>query len=387
MQLVRSLVAGVLCGLAGVVFAWGEERPTLDRQQVLSGGPLGAAEDQRVPVGPGEVLAVSPAMAAFLDQWVEPRAHPQFKLHQLVHAIIHSGGFDLRYDQTTRTASETFRDQRGNCLSFSNMFVAMARHVGLKATFQEVDIPPDWSMQADTYVLNRHVNVLVDLGSLGQQVVDFNIDDFKTSYDRTTIPDERAYAHYANNMGVEAMQAGEHRSALAWFRTAVVATNHRFSPAWTNLGTLYLREGHLEHAESALLFALDADGGDTVAMSILVSLYDATGELESADAFRRRVESHRMQNPFYRFRLARDAFHNRDYAEAIDHLRFAIRKKPREDEFLFLRGLCHLMSGDEHQARRWMERAERVAASEALKRRYATKIDLLMGAGPDSDTR
>ena len=49
------------------------------------------------------------------------------------------------YDEITRTASETFRARRGNCLSFSNMFVAMARDVGLDVQFQEVEIPPDWT--------------------------------------------------------------------------------------------------------------------------------------------------------------------------------------------------------------------------------------------------
>ena len=33
---------------------------------------------------------------------------------------------------------------RGNCLSFSSMFVAMAREADLTAYFQEVYIPPNW---------------------------------------------------------------------------------------------------------------------------------------------------------------------------------------------------------------------------------------------------
>lgn len=382
MRLVRIFVAGVLCGLVAEAAAGGGRRPPLDAQEALSGRPLGPSGGEPVLAGLAQVLEVSPDMDAFLDRWVERRAHPQLKLQQLVHAVIHSGGFELRYDETTRTAAGTFRDQRGNCLSFSSMFVAMARHVGLEASYQEVDVPPDWSMQDGTYVLNRHVNVLVDLGSRGQQVVDFNIDDFRTTYDRTAISDERAFAHYANNLGVEAMQAGDHHAALAWFRRALQVTRRRFSPAWTNLGTLYLRAGHPVYAESALLHALDADSGDTVAMSSLVRLYDASGDLESARELRRRVEAHRMRNPYYRFRLARTAFDARDYEAAVDHLRFAIRRKPREDEFVFLLGLCHLKLGDEDAARRWMGRAERLAASEALQRRYATKIDLLLGQGP-----
>ncbi len=382
MRRLRIIVVGVLGGLLAAPPAWGGGPPALSEQEVLSGRVLELSAEEPVLPGPAEVLEVSPAMEAFLDRWVERRAHPRLKLQQLVHAIIQSGGFELRYDETTRTASETFRDQRGNCLSFSNMFVAMARHVGLEAGYQEVEIPPEWSMRDGTYVLNRHVNVLVDMGSHGRQVVDFNIDDFKATYDRTAISDERAYAHYANNLGVEAMQAGEHHAAVAWFRRASHVTRHRFSPAWTNLGTLYLRTGHAPHAESALLYALQADPGDTVAMSCLVRLYDSTGDREAARELRRRVEVHRMRNPFYRFQLAQDAFDAGEYEAAIGHLKFAIGRKPSEDEFVFLLGLCHLRLGDEEVARRWLKRAERIAAEAAQQRRYSTKIDLLLGQGP-----
>ena len=91
--------------------------------------------------------------------------------------------------------------------------------------------------------LNRHVNVHVDLGPLDDHVVDFNIDDFKSSYTSNKITDARARAHYFNNMGVESMQAGDTASALAYFRRGIAENDRNFSPIWTNLGTLYLRNG------------------------------------------------------------------------------------------------------------------------------------------------
>ena len=47
--------------------------------------------------------------------------------------------------------------------------------MGLDASYQEVEIPPDWDLRADTLVLNRHVNASVDLGKVGEHVVDFNM--------------------------------------------------------------------------------------------------------------------------------------------------------------------------------------------------------------------
>jgi Flp pilus assembly protein TadD len=378
------LVCLVTLALGCASAPWRRDRVGITLDELLAGAPLGVEQDSPALVDEEAVLAVSAGMQDFLNAHVARTADRATRLRQLAYAIVGQGSFGLEYDETTRTAPETFRARRGNCLSFSNMFVAMARHVGLDARYQEVDTPPDWSFRDDAFVLNRHVNVVVDLGREGEHVVDFNMDDFRTSYDRRRIQDGRAMAHYYNNMGVERMQAGDTASALPYFRRA---TGHDplFSPAWTNLGILYWRKGHLAYAEAAYLQALKADGGHLVAMSNLASLYERLGDQERAALYRSRVIDHRERNPYYRFQLAREAFLAQDYDGAISHLNYAIRKKKNEDQFYSLLGLSHLKKGDEQAARRWLSRAEEVAATDALKRRYASKIDILLSAPPGQD--
>ena len=197
------------------------DRSEIPVDELLAGRILGLGRDGAALVDEKEVLAVTPEMRAFLDEEVATGAVGIFKLRQLGNAIIHAPTFRLEYDETTRTAAATFQARRGNCLSFSNMFVALARQLGLKASFQEVDTPPDWAFRNDAFVLNRHVNVLVDLGSDGEHVVDFNMDDFRTTYDRRKISDARALAHYYNNVAVERMQAADTAAALGYLRKAV----------------------------------------------------------------------------------------------------------------------------------------------------------------------
>jgi Flp pilus assembly protein TadD len=354
------------------------QKRLVSREELLAGAPLGMAPDQTELVDDRQVLAVSAEMKEFLDSHVIRNASGYVKLHQLLYSIISQKSFGLEYDETTRTASETFRLRRGNCLSFSNMFVALARDLDLDAEFQEVEIPPDWTYRDDAFILNRHVNVSVDLGTAGHHAVDFNLEEFSSTYDRRTISDDRALAHYYNNMGVERMQAGDTAAALGYFQKALAEKDHRFSPAWTNLGILYQRHRQTAHAEAAFLEAVRVDRGNVVALSNLVNLYERQGDVEQTADYRNRVERHRLKNPYFRYHRARDAFLAGDYDTAISHLKYAIRKRKHEDRFCFLLGLCYLQKGDEEAARRWMDRAEEIASSDSVKQNYANKIERLL---------
>lgn len=354
-------------------------------EELLAGSSLGAAQESPLTIATAqEVLAVSPEMKEFLAAHVDRKGSDNLKLYQLVSAIMDARTFGVAYDNTTHTASETFHIRRGNCLSYSNMFVAMARYIGLNAEYQEVDVPPDWTLDKDTYVLNQHVNVHVELKPARARVVDFNIGDFRSSYEMQAISDARALAHYYNNNGVERMQAGDTSSALACFRKALADNDREFSPAWTNLATLYLRNGLLAQAKAAYLQALKVDSGDLVAMSDLARLYEQLGDRVRAAAYKKKVIHHRWLNPYYRYELARRAYEAHDFDGAISHLRFAIRKRPKEDQFYFLMSLCYLGKGDTRTAQRYLLQAKAVAATDALKRKYSSKIDTLLRSGQNS---
>jgi Flp pilus assembly protein TadD len=373
MKIVHAVLvatAALPAGCAGLPPA----RWTVPADEIVVDHP---ADPAAVPlVEDGAVLRVSPEMQAFLDRHVAPGASRQSRLRQLGQAILDDRSLGLRYDESTRTAAEAFRARRGNCLSFSTMFVALARRAGLPAFYQEVDTPPDWTLRGDVLVLNRHVNVLVDLGRAGQQVVDFSPDG-GARYDRRRITDRRALAHHDNNMAVERLQARDEGTALRYLRRAV-GRDASFAPAWTNLGILHLREGRPAHAEAAYLRALQADPGHLVAMSNLATLYEQTGDGERADAYRRRVARHRDGNPYYRYQLAREAVAAGDYDTAIRHLRYAVARRPREERFHALLGVSYQGKGDEKAARTWFARAERISAADSARRPLAPKLGSLV---------
>lgn len=371
-----AVILATACSATGSSQQLAGQRP-VTADSVLYESPLAAGVSPD-DIAPGDILAVSPEMAAFLDANVDRGANQNVKLAELLRAIIGGDRFRLSYEDSTRTATGTFNARRGNCVSFTNMFIAMARDVGLRASYQEVEIPPDWSMTGESYLLSQHVNALVDMKNALSRVVDFNTVDYRSEDDMRVISDARGRAHYYNNVGVERMLADHTTAAYANLRQSLVE-DVTFSSAWVNMGILHRREGYPALAEAALLRALDLNGADLMAMSNLASLYEEEGRTEQARLYLNRVRSHRMKNPYYRYQLANTAFSEGNYKEAISNLRTAIRLRGDDDRFYYLLSLSYLMSGDREQAQQLMKKAEEVAQQTADQEKYHHKLELIRG--------
>lgn len=375
---VRTLGAAALLALLAGCAA---PLPAIDRPappaELLRAAPLTGSVDP-APLADAPLLAVDADMRRFVADHVSAHASRATRLRELVDAVMGNARFELGYGDATLTAAEAFHRREANCLSFTALFVALAREAGLEASFQEVDIPPDWNLEGGSLVLNRHVDVVVRDDAGRDRVIDFEVEDFRTSYDRRRVSDARGFAHYYSNLGVERMQAGDRLGALARFRKALGA-DAGFTPAWVNLGSLYLRAGYADLALSSWQHALALDPGETVALSNLERLYRQQGRSALADEIAHRLERHRMRNPYYRYFLAQQAYARGEYDAAIEHLERAQREKRSEDRFAALLGLSYLGRGDRAAARRWLARAQALAADDESRRRYQGKLEKLGG--------
>jgi Flp pilus assembly protein TadD len=368
------------CAAASGGLSPGAQALTAD--DVLRHSPL--AEPGFAEIDSVAILELSPAMAAFLDENVDRNGSENERLAQLVLAVVKGDRFSIAYDDSTRSAASTFEIGRGNCLSFTSMFIAMARDLGLQAHYQEVEIPPDWSMSGEFFLLSQHVNAVVDIRNALSRVVDFNTYEFNAYNESRIISDRRALAHYFNNIGAEQMLAGESAPALANLQKAL-AEDPTFASAWVNLGILHRREGYPAYAEAAYQEALELEKANLLAMSNLASLYEEQGRPDLAENYAVKVRAHRMKNPYYRYELANLAFMEGDYKAAISNLKYATRKRGEEDRFHYLLSLSYLMDGDREASRQSMQRAEELARQGKDRQKYHHKLDLLKALGPVPD--
>ncbi len=365
-----------LLTLVAIAFTACSGTPRVQQEPTVTDHALLAADvfpppSHEVPRSGSEAFAISPEMAHFLIGNVATYSDER-TFNDLIDAMETFGIRYLSYDNQTLTASEAFEQRRGNCLTFTNMFLVMARQVGLTARFQEVRIPPDWVKRGNTMVLRRHINVRVHLtgqamGGIGDRVVDFGDESIPSNYIDTAnrvISDERALAHFYNNWAAESLENGNSNLAFAYLRKALREGDSNFAPGWNLVGVLYQRAGREDLAEQAYLRALQAEPGATSAMSNLQRLYDRQERTELADRYDDLVSRHRLRNPYYRLAEAHKAYAAGDYQAAIEQLRKAIRLKSDDSEFYFLLGDAYIGSGDPQKAAYYRAEGKKLAAED-----------------------
>jgi tetratricopeptide (TPR) repeat protein len=317
----------------------------------------------QVEVPEADLLRLSPAMREFTARYATRGSDDTGKAWMLAYASLDPYLLDFEYDpMVTLPADEAFRVGRGNCLTFSSMFIAMARDLGLRAWYQEVIVPPEWSAVNETLLVGKHVNAVVsEWGS--RYVIDVSRRK-KTALEETRrMSDEEALAQYYNNLGAEALLAKELPTAHAYFRKALEA-RPGLAYVWSNLGVVFRRNGQTADAIFSYQAAIEQDPSHEVALNNLHTLYTEEGDLEAAAAIEQRVQRNRRNNPYYLHHLAEIASEERRWSDAIELLNKAIRLESNEYRFHFALAQAQYFSGNPEIARASLERARELAPAE-----------------------
>ncbi|MFT5350379.1 MAG: Flp pilus assembly protein TadD [Planctomycetota bacterium] len=348
-----------------------------DVEWLLSGAALPGQQTEEFSIPNDRALYLTSEMQDFADRAVSGYAGLD-KVTALLGSLLYASGLDLKYDvRASFTAEETFFYGRANCLSFTNLFIAMARHVGMDAQYNEVDVPPIWDLrERNTLVLNKHVNAVVTTPDKIRHVIDLNVEEYEPTYEQRNISDSLAVAQHFNNKGMGYLLAGEYLHALRYLVKAISMEPHT-SYLWNNLGSLYRRAGNIKAAEKAYLVALSEDASDPRANSNVARLYEEIGNQELAAYYEKKAHHYRMRNPYFLYGLAQEAFAEKDYARAKEHISDAIHRYDKEHRFYFLRGAIYQQIGDHHLADVNFNKALELSEDGEQQARYRSKMDRL----------
>lgn len=179
---------------------------------------------------------------------------PVDRLDRLQGYLFDDERFPFEYSRATLTAAEAFRLRKGNCVSFTNLFIALGRSVGLPVLAAGVRVDGDTQQEDDLVIVSTHV-VAVLRDSRGMRIYDFNRGRRGSPIHVQLMDDLWINAIYLNNRGVEALRSGRLEAARGYVEDALRLAP-AFVGAWGNLGVIRRRAGDIDGAFGAYLVAL-----------------------------------------------------------------------------------------------------------------------------------
>jgi Flp pilus assembly protein TadD len=293
-----------------------------------------------------DLLALDQSVIDYLDANIEPGLGGWALVERLQAILFEPEFLNIQYDDTANyTASETFKERRANCLSLVNLYIGMARHLGMEVRYQTVQIRPMWNRRGELLILSEHINALGRIGPSNQYIIDFTPEIRLQQQTAETISDQEAEALYFNNLAVEMLVAGNTEQALELFRIAL-ALDPALAMAWNNIGSALGRLDKPELAEYSFLKASLLDRNNASSINNLARYYAEIGETAKSQRYRRAVQSYNNRNPYYHYMLGNLAFEEKNFDAARDHFQEAIRRNDLEPDFYLALGLTFRELGD-----------------------------------------
>lgn len=328
----------------------------------------------KLDVDPNEVVYpfhLTDEMAAWAEKVIlgYQTNMPEVRLEILQHSFFDGGEFEFQYDVVrTLTAEEAFAARHGNCMSFTSLFIALSRSLGLQTFLVSVKRQPEVMKDGGLVVVNRHVVAGFKAPSK-VHLFDFYVTNTSPHVTQRVLDDLEASAIYHTNIGGAAIRTGDPEEAVRNLEIAV-ALAPRWAPAWVNLGVARARLDKTEEAFAAFHRALEVEPGNSSAFVNLAKMYREQGRAEEADtAMRAAAESTR--NPFTLIAMADAEMLRNNYEAARQYLRRARWWYGKEPEVYMALSRLAKLEGDDSKAQKYARRA----------------VDLQLKSMKDSDER
>lgn len=323
---------------------------------------------QDAGVEPRQVIvpfALSDELRAWLAAAQLPgEGSPHQRLRELLELLTGEEGLGIEYSSySTGTAAEVFARRQANCLGFMNLYVGLAREMGLPVFFAAVDDVQSYDREGDLVVVADHVAAGYGRGSV-MLLLDFTGGPDVEFEQVRPLSDLAAVARFYSNRGAEQLIAGHPGAAIPWLEMAV-----RLEPslaiAWVNLGVALRRTGDAEGAERAYSRALEEDAWLPSAYQNLAALLRVQGHHREAFELLALTDHLANRNPYNYLVLGDWSLGNGRLGEARRLYRRAVSLLADDAEPYAALGKLEVVAGRPRRARRWLKRAEALDPGES----------------------
>lgn len=285
---------------------------------------------------------------------VAGRQDPREQLRALQRYLFDPEQFPFDYEtRGTYTAAEAFEHRRGNCVSFTNLFIALGRSVGVPLQAALIR-RGNAEVEGNLVVVNTHM-VAVYSDNDGSTLYDFARSRRDEILGLFLMDDLWISAIYHNNRGVEALRKERYEVASDHL-TLSIRLAPEFTAAYGNLGVARRKQGRVEEALEIYNQALAVYDRDPTILNNLASLYQALGREQEARAA---LEAAKLKDatPFVLITRGNLELAQGNVRKALKLYRRARRSGPDLAEPHLAIARLELQQGREKAARRALENA------------------------------
>jgi Flp pilus assembly protein TadD len=311
-------------------------------------------------------VELSPPTFQMVQDQIGTYGSSRDKLRRITRFLLDTGRIDFQYSiNSSLTAEQAFHEKHGDCVSYANLYVAIARAVGLPVSFVRVtDLPVFYEAQG-TFFMSSHMAVGYGEGRGTQLVMDFSTeqDDWRLGYYQE-IDDKTAAVLFNENLAVEKMLAGEYPEAEKRLRFLITHAPE-LPELVSNLGVLLMRQGRANEAVALL-------EGAAVRFPeyhpLLVNAAQAErllGQADKAEALEARASRIAGKDPFLQFSKGLTLYQRDDFDGAARQFHQALSEEPDNLVLLAWAARAHLAAGEKDQGKALFSRMLKIAPRNA----------------------
>lgn len=327
-----------------------------------------------LPVAVADPIQISPEMQQWVRDTVGFVGEPRDRVKRLLDAILNRREDPFVYRRgTTSTARDAWESGRANCLTFSHMYIALAREIQLDVYYLRVFDLASFDHEDDLIVASEHVTAAWGPGGT-RMVLDFSDRPVRGYADVERISDLTALALHYSNQGAELVRSGLYAEAKEKLDLSV-RIDPELGDGWLNLGVARRRLGDLDGAEEAYRKALEVSPGLSSAYQNLASLLQYRNRPEEAQELVVLAARASSRNPYSLIALGDLALRNERPDEALRYYRRARSLDPENAEVWAALGEWALESGRRSEARRNLKRAIRIEEDNPRVRSLSDRLD------------
>ncbi len=263
-------------------------------------------------------------------------ATSQLKCRKILHMIRGTDALAIQYDRgSTMTARDLLDARRGNCLSMANLFIGMARSVGIDAQYvhvSDIDSYHETEGSHDLSPILRSSHICAGfMEGTTLILVDATAGSIHQYKKKQLLDDLTAVALFYNNRAFEMMdQAGDASAAVIDAQIEryelAIRINPGFFLPYVNLGTAYRRRGEWQKSLDVYAKAIELNPTCAEAYSNRAAIYFSIGLCEIAIQEMAKAISHNDSNSNLFWDAGRICYSLGRYADAASYFTKAIAR-------------------------------------------------------------